>query len=436
MHMSPIILGFALLLGTLQQVNATSLPPCPKNTATSNWNKCEGTFDSAIKGEVYIGEWHNGKPNGQGTVRFRKGGNYVGEFRNNSINGHDINGQGTWTYPDGQKYVGEFRDDKRHGQGTLYAADGMVKQSGVWKNNEFVGAVLDIKQPVAKQVDDNSRVWGALFKEQVEKCWKKPPNTEAEVQVSHAIKLSREGVLLESPVLEAPAATPASQSYQKSLLQALADCQPYKLPLDYYAEWKYFAPVFSERRAKEAASTKAPPETGKPDVKTVKTTRIAPPPSVEESALSFQQLAREVREHAAAVRKSCAEHEPSFKVENDMQGIKILSLKGDGARDLVVDNEGLCGTQWAGANCSNRGCDLRIYKEVSLGQWRKVFEEHLHAKYLTIDYDRMRLQLIVATIFAGDPRCKPNPNRTYTSGMSCNLIATYRDDRWNWQLIR
>ena len=55
---------------------------------------------------------------------------------------------------------------------------------------------------------------------------------------------------------------------------------------------------------------------------------------------SFQQLPREIREHAAAVRDSCKEYEPSFKVNSDMQ---ILSLKGDGTRDIIVDNEPLIG---------------------------------------------------------------------------------------------
>ena len=158
-------------------------------------------------------------------------------------------------------------------------------------------------------------------------------------------------------------------------------------------------------------------------------------PSVAQPVLTFQQLPKEIRDHAGEVRASCKEHEPTFQVNNEMQGIEILSLKGDGARDLVVDNEGLCGTQWAGANCSNRGCDLRIYKEVSRGQWRKVFEEHLHAKYLVIDYERMRLQLVVAAIYAGDPRCKPSPRKDYTSRMSCNLLVTYTDSGWNWQKV-
>jgi len=47
---------------------------------------------------------------------------------------------------------------------------------------------------------------------------------------------------------------------------------------------------------------------------------------------------------------------------NDMQGITIVDLKGDGSRDIAVDNEGLCGAHMAGVNCSNRGCDMTIYK--------------------------------------------------------------------------
>ena len=158
-------------------------------------------------------------------------------------------------------------------------------------------------------------------------------------------------------------------------------------------------------------------------------------PLAAQPVLSFQQLPSEVRQHAAEVREACKEYDSDFKVDNDMMGIEFLSLKGDGARDIFVDNKGLCGRHWAGANCSNRGCDLRIYKEVSPGEWRKVFEEHLHEKYLTIDYEKMRLQLIVATISASDPRCKPDPDKMYSSGLSCNLLVTYTDNGWNWQKI-
>jgi hypothetical protein len=117
----------------------------------------------------------------------------------------------------------------------------------------------------------------------------------------------------------------------------------------------------------------------------------------------------------------------------DMQGIQILSLTGDSSRDIVVDNKDLCGQRIPGANCSNRGCDMTIYKEVSKGHWRKMFNEHLYDKFLAIDWDTMRFQLMVASIYAGDPRCQPH--KDYTSGRSCNLIVTFKNGRWIWQKI-
>ena len=119
-----------------------------------------------------------------------------------------------------------------------------------------------------------------------------------------------------------------------------------------------------------------------------------------------------------------------------MQGIQVLSLRGDGARDLVIDNEAICGAHLAGVNCTNRGCDMTIYSEIAKNQWRKVFQEHLYAKFLAIDWERTRLQLIVWSIYAGDARCQPDPRRNYTSGMSCNVIGTYKNGRWSWQAIK
>jgi hypothetical protein len=158
-------------------------------------------------------------------------------------------------------------------------------------------------------------------------------------------------------------------------------------------------------------------------------------PLVAQQNLEFQQLPKEVRDLAIEVRASCKEADPDRKFD-DMQGIQILSLSGDRSRDIVVDNEELCGAHMAGFNCSNHGCDLTIFKETSRGLWRKIFEDHLHSKYLAIDWETMRLQLMIVSIYAGDPRCQPDPKKEYTSGKSCNLIVTYRNNNWNWERIR
>lgn len=36
-------------------------------------------------------------------------------------------------------------------------------------------------------------------------------------------------------------------------MRAVNACQPYKLPIEYYDEWKKFEPVFSQRDEKPAA---------------------------------------------------------------------------------------------------------------------------------------------------------------------------------------
>ena len=60
------------------------------------------------------------------------GNEYVGEFKNN-----EMNGQGTYTFADGSKYVGEFKNGLRNGLGTYTTADGEVVD-GIWENGEFV----------------------------------------------------------------------------------------------------------------------------------------------------------------------------------------------------------------------------------------------------------------------------------------------------------
>lgn len=97
---------------------------------------------------------------------------------------------------------------------------------------------------------DNSATWGALFQSQVERCWKKPyggiesQNPEA----AFSIRLKRDGTLEGMPVPEGTPATPYLRVYQESALRAIIECQPYNLPAAYFEEWKYFAPVFTERK--------------------------------------------------------------------------------------------------------------------------------------------------------------------------------------------
>jgi len=161
----------------------------------------------------------------------------------------------------------------------------------------------------------------------------------------------------------------------------------------------------------------------------------APPsPLAEERTIRFQELPTDIRSHVNEVRRACKELDPDFKPYDDLQGVTIIDLTGDGSRDLMVDNEELCNSHIAGANCNNRGCDLIIWKEVDRGSWKKIFKEHLHRKFISVHTETSRFQLMAVSIYAGDPRCKPR--KEYTSGQSCDLLVSYRNGQWQWELIR
>jgi outer membrane biosynthesis protein TonB len=97
---------------------------------------------------------------------------------------------------------------------------------------------------------DNSATWGSMFQRQVERCWKKPyGGIEAQKsEAVFAIRLKRDGTLEGMPVPEGTPATPYLRVYQESALRAIIECQPYNVPAAFFEEWKYFAPVFTERK--------------------------------------------------------------------------------------------------------------------------------------------------------------------------------------------
>jgi hypothetical protein len=70
-------------------------------------------------------------------------------------------------------------------------------------------------------------------------------------------------------------------------------------------------------------------------------------PIAAQPTLEFSQLPSEIRNRAIEVRKSCSELFPEMEFD-DMQGIQVLDVKGDGSRDIVVDDERLCGRHISG----------------------------------------------------------------------------------------
>ena len=146
-----------LLAGTAY--GQSNLPACQGSDA-SKWSKCFGNWTPS-NGDMYVGEFKDGKSHGQGTYYYLaenqwKGDKYVGEFKDGKRNGQGtytqasgfkfvgeykddkLNGQGTVTWASGEKYVGDFKDDKRNGQGTTFYAGG-EKYVGEFKDDKSNG---------------------------------------------------------------------------------------------------------------------------------------------------------------------------------------------------------------------------------------------------------------------------------------------------------
>lgn len=96
---------------------------------------------------------------------------------------------------------------------------------------------------------DNSATWGAMFRRQVENCWKKPYGgiEQERPEVAFNIRLKKDGTLEVMPVPDGTPSSPYARAYSESALRAIIQCQPYNLPAQFFEEWKSFTPVFQER---------------------------------------------------------------------------------------------------------------------------------------------------------------------------------------------
>lgn len=82
-------------------------------------------------GDKYVGEWNNGKREGQGVYYYKSGIRYTGNFKNNTLEGY---GYCLWT--EGNYYIGEWANGEINGQGIYYYKDG-TKDVGDWKNTKL-----------------------------------------------------------------------------------------------------------------------------------------------------------------------------------------------------------------------------------------------------------------------------------------------------------
>lgn len=118
-----------------------------------NGKRCGKGRYTWANGSFYEGEWLNNCQHGQGQYSYSNGASYVGEFKNDMrwgkgkfvySNGRRYEGEfkmgeewgeGTTHYKDGGVYVGQWVDGKRSGKGRMQWADGDV-YDGFWLDDE------------------------------------------------------------------------------------------------------------------------------------------------------------------------------------------------------------------------------------------------------------------------------------------------------------
>ena len=84
-------------------------------------------------GDKYVGRFKNGYIEGRGTISFRDGTEYSGQWRKNKFHG-----DGTRRFHNGNVYNGNYTMGKRQGQGKCYFANGDM-YVGDWKNDTIHG---------------------------------------------------------------------------------------------------------------------------------------------------------------------------------------------------------------------------------------------------------------------------------------------------------
>jgi len=102
----------------------------------------------------YVGEWRNGRPDGEGTLIQASGTKYVGKF---SDGGSTI--EGTLHWPNGARHVGTFVKGKPHGSGTQFRPDGTTGATGIWRDGVLEGVSTPSTQSAVPQSTGDSNKW-------------------------------------------------------------------------------------------------------------------------------------------------------------------------------------------------------------------------------------------------------------------------------------
>ena len=98
--------------------------------------ECQNGTGVAINsdGSKYEGQFIDGKSDGQGSIQYRNGDSYVGDF-----SGGVFHGSGVYLWVNGDKYEGQFIGGKKHGIGNIKYSAG-EEYTGEFKNDKPHGS--------------------------------------------------------------------------------------------------------------------------------------------------------------------------------------------------------------------------------------------------------------------------------------------------------
>ncbi len=87
------------------------------------------------KKRLFYGQWKDGKAHGEGVHKFLNGDQYSGQFKEDQMHGI-----GRYIYKNGTEYYGQWKDNKQNGEGLLYKQ--YKTYQGQWKDAKKHGKGL------------------------------------------------------------------------------------------------------------------------------------------------------------------------------------------------------------------------------------------------------------------------------------------------------
>jgi hypothetical protein len=109
-----------------------------------NCHNGNGTF-KFDNGDIYKGQWQEGKPHGSGLYEFSDGDVYKGESQAGAFSG-----DGTYTWKDKTRYDGNFKEGKREGFGKFTWVNGDTYY-GHWAADVIVDTEVKLSKEIQKK---------------------------------------------------------------------------------------------------------------------------------------------------------------------------------------------------------------------------------------------------------------------------------------------